>query len=362
MRYDHVRNILDLEALTVNSQKVLTYVVPCYNSADYMDNCIQSLLDASAEHPEEVEILIVDDGSQGDDTPGKADEWARCYPENIRAIHQENLGHGGAVNTGLANASGVYFKVVDSDDWVDLESAKLMLELLRTFAVRSAPTDMVLCNYVYENQETGQELMDYRGLLPGGVEFGWDDVKKFPVDRYILMHSVFYRTQLLRDCGIELPEHTYYVDNIFVYVPLPYVETMFYLDVDLYRYFIGRSDQSVNQDVMAGRIDQQLLITRVMIDAYDLDDDIDNGNLRGYMESYLLMMMVICSVFSLLSGRSDRYMMREDIWRYLEQHNPGAYERMRSTFLGRGVNLKGKAGEKVILAIYSVARRIFKFN
>ena len=346
----------------MNSQKVLTYVVPCYNSADYMDNCIQSLLDASIEHLEDIEILIVDDGSQKDDTPEKADEWARCYPEVIRAIHQENAGHGGAVNTGLDNAQGVYFKVIDSDDWVDLESGKLMLELLRAFAVRPEPTDMVLCNYVYENQETGQELMDYKGLLPSGREFGWDDVKKFPIDRYILMHSVFYRTQLLHDCGIKLPEHTYYVDNIFVYVPLPYVKTMFYLDVDLYRYYIGRADQSVNQDVMAGRIDQQLLITRVMIDAYDLVDDIDNDNLRDYMESYLTMMMVICSVFSLLSGRSDRYALRDAIWQYLELHNPKAYPSMRNSLLGRGVNLKGELGEKVILAVYGIARKIFKFN
>lgn len=46
------------------------------------------------------------------------------------------------------------------------------------------------------------------------------------------MHSVIYRTQLLRDCGLELPKHTFYVDNLFVYVPLPYVKNMYYLDVD----------------------------------------------------------------------------------------------------------------------------------
>ena len=69
------------------------------------------------------------------------------------------------------------------------------------------------------------------------------------------MHSVIYRTQMLHDCGLELPKHTFYVDNIFVYVPLPNVKTMYYMDVDLYRYYIGREDQSVNEKVMIGRIE-----------------------------------------------------------------------------------------------------------
>ena len=87
-----------------------------------------------------------------------------------------------------------------------------------------------------------------------------------PVGKYILMHSVIYRTGLLRDCGLELPKHTFYVDNLFVYQPLPHVQTMYYMDVNFYRYFIGREDQSVHEDVMIRRIDQQLFVNRIMID------------------------------------------------------------------------------------------------
>ena len=85
--------------------------------------------------------------------------------------------------------------------------------------------------------------------------------KIFMIGQYILMHSVIYRTQLLKECGLELPKHTFYVDNIFVYQPLPHVKNMYYLDVNFYRYFIGRTDQSVNESVMIGRIDQQLRVT-----------------------------------------------------------------------------------------------------
>ena len=119
------------------------------------------------------------------------------------------------------------------------------------------------------------------------------------------MHSVIYRTQLLRDCGLELPKHTFYlelpkhtfyVDNIFVYQPLPWVKNMYYLDVDLYRYFIGRADQSVNEKVMVTRVDQQLRVTYQMIDSHDLRKvAAEHKKLARYMFNYLAMMMAISS-------------------------------------------------------------------
>lgn len=102
--------------------KILTIAIPSYNSMDYMRNCIESLLPGG----EDVEILIVDDGSK-DETPAIADEYEEKYPGIIRAIHQENGGHGEAVNAGLRNATGFFYKVVDSDDWVDAEAYQKIL-------------------------------------------------------------------------------------------------------------------------------------------------------------------------------------------------------------------------------------------
>ena len=102
--------------------KLLSIAIPCYNSEAYMENCIKSLLPGG----DEVEILVIDDGSK-DRTAEIADEYQEKYPGIVRAIHQPNLGHGGAVNTGIHNAQGLYFKVVDSDDWVNEEAyAKIL--------------------------------------------------------------------------------------------------------------------------------------------------------------------------------------------------------------------------------------------
>ncbi len=112
--------------------------------------------------------------------------------------------------------------------------------------------------------------MNYHTAFPRDKVFTWKDVKFFMTGQYILMHSVIYRTELLRQYGLELPKHTFYVDNIFVYQPLPHVKNMYYLDVNFYRYFIGRSDQSVNEQVMIGRIDQQLRVDKADVGYYDV--------------------------------------------------------------------------------------------
>ena len=229
--------------------KLITFTVPCYNSAAYMSHCIETLLPAG----EDAEIILVDVGSK-DDTGKIADEYAAKYPTIVRVIHQENGGHGEGVNQGIRNATGMYFKVVDSDDWLDDDALAQVMDVLRAQASAEKPVDLVMANYVYEHvADNTRNVVDYTGILPEGRVFKWSEIGHFPPNKNILMHSVIYRTEVLRKSGMVLPKHTFYVDNIFVYQPLPEVETIYYLNLDLYRYFIGRDDQSVNESVMMGR-------------------------------------------------------------------------------------------------------------
>ncbi len=339
--------------------KTITFAVPCYNSAAYMDTCIESILTCG----DDIEIIIVDDGSTQDDTAAKADAWQERVPDIIRAVHQENGGHGQAVNTGLAHAKGRYFKVVDSDDWLDKLAMQEVMDYLRLQGERESPTDLVIGNYVYEKvHEDSRTVMHYRNVFPEGREFGWGEVGHFLQSQYLLMHSVIYRTQLLRSIGLVLPQHTFYVDNIFVYVPLPHVKTMYYRDVDMYRYYIGREDQSVNESVMMGRIDQQLRVTRLMIDAVRLPDGVPEKRLERYMENYLSMMMCICSIFLRMIDTDEAEDKREAIWDYLKHNNPDVYRHIRHSALNRGTNLPTQLGRRIGITGYRMAQRIFKFN
>lgn len=338
--------------------KLLSVAIPCYNSEDYMRHCIESLLEGG----EQVEILIVDDGSTKDRTAQIADEYERAYPGICRAIHQQNAGHGGAVNTGLANARGIYFKVVDSDDWVDKDAYMQVLRVLKEFVYGDETLDMLISNFVYEKQGVKRKkVMNYRTALPKDQLFTWKDTKMFTLGQYILMHSVIYRTELLRQCGLKLPEHTFYVDNIFVYQPLPYVKTMYYLDVNFYRYFIGREDQSVNETVMIGRIDQQIRVNKLMLDYYN-ESKITNWKLRYYMVRYLEIMMVISSILAIRSGTDEDMAKKKELWQYARKGNLLLFLRLRFGFLGQGMNLPGKGGRQVSIAGYKISRKFFGFN
>ena len=339
-------------------EKLITYAIPCYNSAEYMDHCIESILACNCD---DIEIIVVDDGSTKDNTFEKAQVWETAYPGIVRAVHQENGGHGAAVMKGLEEARGLYYKVVDSDDWLDNGSNCHMLAKLREY--QEQPLDLMVVNYVYEHTTTNtQEPMRYRHVLPADRLFTWDEVGRFNPSQYILMHSVVYRTEMLRAVNLDLPRHTFYVDNIFVYQPLPFVKTMYYMDLDLYRYFIGRADQSDNESVMVKRVDQQLRVTRHMIDCQDLDALKDEKKLRAYMLHYLSMMMAVSDIFLLLDGSAEAKEKQKGLWQYLREHTSAAVYRSIRFGFGGVTNLPFPKGDAIVVGGYRIARKIFKFN
>ena len=342
--------------------KTITFGIPCYNSAAYMDHCIESILEGTG-YAEDVEIIIVDDGSAKDETPAKADEWAERHPKIIRAIHQENGGHGAAVMQAVRNASGVYFKNVDSDDWVDAEAVSALLAQLRHFIELGEHVDLVITNYVYEHVEDDtRNVVDYRRVLPVGKVFTWNDMGHFMMWQYLLMHALTYRVDVLREARLDMPPHTFYVDNIYAYVPFPKCRSIYYLDVDVYRYFIGREDQSVNDKVLTSRVDHYWRVARVMMHAYHVYDDISSAKLRSYMMNYFTIIMAICSVFSKKSDRPDAMDELQRLWDELKAYDRRMYRRARHGVVGLATNLPGTVGRALTLAGYRAAQKLVKFN
>ena len=324
-----------------------------------MRTCVDSLLIGG----ERVEIIIVDDGSTKDNTAAIADELAEKYPTIIKAVHQENGGHGEAVNTGLKNATGLYFKVVDSDDWVDQKAFTAVLNRLEKLEKDGeAPIDLFIANFVYDKQGARhKKVMRYRPFIPVNRVLGWEDVHKLPMGKYILMHSVIYRTEMLRESGIMLPKHTFYVDNIYVNHPLPYVKRLYYMDVNLYHYFIGREDQSVHEDIMIKRIDQQLLVNHIMIDDV-VSCPASAKHAYDYMVEYLEVITAISSVMLILSGTDEALAKKRELWDYLKEKDPKLYRRFRHRFLGISMHLPGKAGRKVTIGGYKIFQKFYGFN
>ena len=340
-------------------EKLITFAVPCYPSQDYMQRCLRSLMAGG----EEVEIIVIDDGST-DRTGEIADCYAEKYPETVRAVHQKNGGHGAGVNKGLSLAAGEYFKVVDSDDWLDEEALKKLLTEIRKRKRQGALADLIICNYLYDHLYEGkQKRMGYENVFRDGKVCTWDTIGKFHPSQYLVMHAQICRTEVLRRSGVRLPRHTFYVDNLFANQPLPFVKTILYLDLDLYHYFLGREDQSVNEQVLMKRIDQQILVTKMVSGCADLKQvQKEHPKLADYLVRNLSIMLSISSIHLLLIGTEEAMEKRNELWEYMRRRGNGLYRKLRFGTVSGFTYLPGKAGTALTLAGYRLAKQCYHFN
>lgn len=217
-------------------RKILTILVPAYNVERFIKKNINSMLEVKNQN--ELEVLVVDDGST--DSTGKiADAYAKKYPHCIRVIHQPNKGHGGAINTGIREAEGIYFKVVDGDDWVNGEALEEYIEVLKV-----NHEDLIFTDYTEFYEDTGETKL-FTLSLPAGKTLLPQDMR---CDEFILMHYYTVRTEVLRQIPRQIDENCYYVDMEYILYPLPFVKSLRYEKKDIYRYRLGRSGQSVSAE------------------------------------------------------------------------------------------------------------------
>ena len=315
--------------------KLISFAVPCYNSQDYMRKCVDSLLTGG----DEVEIIIVNDGSS-DDTINIANVYAEKYPDIVKVIDKENGGHGSGVNAGMANSTGLYYKVVDSDDWLDDNALASLLSKIREHKEKGTLPDLYVTNFIYDKVSEGTQYVSaYGDKMPEGQIIGWDKVKKFNLSHMMLMHALLYKREKLLQSGTVLPEHTFYVDNLFAYKPLPFMQTVCYLNLDLYHYFIGREDQSVNRKNFVKRYEQQIRVMKCMTDAYTLDEikKMPKG-LKRYMWHSLEVIMMNTIFFTCAEDSPERRKALKEMWQHIKSKDKKLYRKLRSNSYATAVN------------------------
>lgn len=337
--------------------KLLTIAVPCYNSQEYMHYCIQSLVTGG----DQVEVLIINDGSS-DNTQNIAEKFEQQYPGIVRAISQENKGHGGAVNTGMKYATGKYFKVVDSDDWVDVRAYLKILEHLQQLEETQEEVDVVITNFVYEKEQARRKkIMRYQSSFPENKVFTWDDAKPLRKGKYMMMHSLMYRLDILKQSKLQLPEHTFYVDNLFVFIPLQYCKKLYYINVDFYRYFIGREDQSVNEQVMIRRIDQQIRVNQLLMEAYHSDWEFPKV-LNDYLLNHLEITTLISCALLNKAGTQVHQEKKKVLLEKLKETNTTVYKEIRKNIISKIAMNHNEPARQMSNLIYTVTQKIVGFN
>ena len=338
--------------------KLLTVVVPCYNSAAYMQHAIDSLLIGG----EEMDILLVDDGST-DETGAIADRNAAEHPGIVRVIHQPNGGHGEGLNRGIETAQGIWFKVLDSDDRLDAEGLPALLNLLRAHTAPEKQADLVVHDYVYDRPEKQAVFsVSYRSVMPVGRLFGWGDCRHFGATKQFMIHSVVYRVELLREHGYRLPAHTFYEDNLYIYQPLPWTKKLLYLDRTVYGYNIGREDQSINEKNILRRVDQLTNMITKMATTWHLTElERQPKQLCDYMISNVMAQIWSLSALHFIADTPESLAMNRKMWQDIRDFDEGLYQRLWRSPVGVTTHLPGKLGRKTLVFAYRLGRRVMHF-
>lgn len=245
--------------------KTLSIVVPSYNVEKYIDRCLISMLDE--ELLNDIEIIIVNDGSK-DNTVNIAKSYQQAYPNTIVVIDKENGGHGSAINAGVKVATGKYCKVLDSDDWFNIDDFKNFV-----YDLKKLDVDLVVTNYTRELVYSGESILfKYKNMEYNKIyNFDKFDFSKLDLDYFFMATSTF-KTEILKNNDVRLDEKMFYVDMEFVIFPIKYINSFIYLNYDIYRYFIGRADQSVSSASMVKNRKNHETVLRKLITYYEEED------------------------------------------------------------------------------------------
>lgn len=314
--------------------KILTVIVPVYNTEKYIKRCLDSL--DNKEINDKLEVLVVSDGSK-DNAINIAKEYSKRLPDTFKIIEKENGGHGSTINKGLELATGKYFRVLDSDDWVDNVS---FVEFVKRLEDQDA--DLVVTDYskefIYEGKS---EKIVYKNLeLNKKYIFDKFDLNILNGE-YFVMATSTYKTEVLRKSNLKLMEKTFYVDMQYNVVPIPYVNSFVYFDLDIYRYFIGRLDQSVNTASFVKNHLNHDKVVKYLIDYYSNLTDISDTK-KEYIRIILKYILfthysIYCIYFK---KKRQGYKLVKEFDKYLYNKNKELYDVSNISFIKIYRNLK----------------------
>ncbi len=334
--------------------KLLSIVVCCYNSQDYMAHAIESLLRGG----EKVEIIIIDDGSK-DKTPQIADDFQSRYPSIIKVVHQPNGGHGAGVQAGIREATGQFFKVVDSDDWVDDEAYQRMLKEIEE---KGDKVDLFVNDYTYYHGNDKGSTIGFADKFPKDKIVTWKEVRRLRLSQNLLIHSCMFRAQILKDSDLHIPVHTFYEDDYCVYAPLRNVKTVCYVPVSLYCYFVGRAGQSVQKDVAIRRYKDYLKVAMACIKEYNIYDYKKDKYLFRILYHELRIFITLGYVHTQMNKSKEARADLKAFQKEFKEVNPRLYKRIRYHSLVSPLVLPGFIGRFNAKFSYSVSHLFVPFN
>lgn len=309
------------------SMKQLTIAVPAYNAEQYIEKCLDSMVNSKSQDgisPDpRLEVIVINDGSK-DKTEEKAKEYERLFPDTVRIISKENGGHGSGINKGIEEANGRYFKVVDSDDWVETENLPDILD-----ALEKTDADVIVTGYKSINERTKrvQEYStecEYANKIIGMEEFA----KIFQsIGASYQFHGLCYRTDFYKGLDLQLTQKVSYEDQEYAILPFAKANTIEILPYFFYIYRLGSSGQSVDYKNQANHAEDMKLVIKRMVD-YHIHSKHDSNNWSKAREKFFVqrLSMAAASYYAAVlvksPNKSNGKKLAAGFRQYLENADP----------------------------------------
>lgn len=300
---------------------ILSIAVPSYNVEKYLDKCLTSFSDERFN--DRLEVIVVNDGSK-DNTQQIAEGYVARFPRIFRLINKENGGHGSAVNAGIENATGKYFRIVDGDDWVKTENMATLLDVLEHSEAdmvvdQKREVDMVTGDTEYfplPEQVAKNQVADFAAIC-----------NQYEICTYIALHTLSYRTELLKRHAIRLLEHIFYVDIEYIIKATMEAKTIEFLDLEIYQYLVGNVNQSVSSQNYVKRFSHHSQVTRELI-RYATESKA-HGAMKEYLDKRVCLLINTHMNIALIYNKNRREGLRQakDFRSFLKEINIAYYKR-----------------------------------
>lgn len=282
------------------NKPILSIVIPAYNIERYLPKCLNSLV--FAKNICDCEILVINDGSS-DNTLSIARDYEKKFKNIVRVIDKENGGHGSGINVGMKIAKGKYFKILDSDDWVDINNFERLIDKLK-----EETADLVLtrvrCEY-FNSMDLPLQV-DYENLQ-SDVTYRFEDLldENYGISSGILFAASCYKTEKLKNANFQITEKKLYADHEFDAFSVKCVDTVKLYNLDIYMYLIGREGQSISNDVWQKKYPHhQSAMLKVLEKIYN-DTEITDIK-KFYAIKYVVNPMLIHQIESLIFMKKEK--------------------------------------------------------
>lgn len=296
--------------------KLLTLAISAYNMQEYLGKCLDSV--TRPDIPDTLEVIIVNDGSK-DKTSEIAHQYEKRFNSIVRVIDKENGHYGSCINKALEVATGKYFRPLDADDWMNTDALVSLLSLLE-----NNDNDLIVTthtNYLDNNRVNHIKIPDSI-IVNKKYDLKTLDFQKEKIDCFLKMHTMTYKTSILKNMSLKLSTGISYTDSEYCMFPLDKANSVIFYDLDLYQYNLSREGQTMQQSIITKSVKPFYLISMKMIDYfiknYDRNNSVVRSNQRCFMRLVIYFFFRAALIFS--EGTEDTKKMLSSLMNQITQN------------------------------------------